>query len=224
MRNTSKYNKIFLSMLIASYALLAPKVQANNELKIMDAVPIPNERTIINSSALVDKRLLATTSFDLREELTVRVKDQKTTNTCWTFASNTVLETNLLLTKNQQYDFSERHMEYATSKTFSDGTNTLGHNRELNAGGNASIAMGYYVSGRGPVLETEMPFSTTQQQIALSDIQGKTVQKKITDYAIFPEILKTKDESGNITYTKKPTTKSPTGITMSPTTNFQSML
>lgn len=203
MRNTSKYNKIFLSMLIASYALLAPKVQANAEIQLIDAVPIQKTRTTISASALVDKRLLASTGFDLREEITVRVKDQKTTNTCWTFASNTVLETNLLLTKNQTYDFSERHMEYATTKTFSDGTNTLGHNRELNGGGNASIAMGYYVSGRGPVLETEMPFSTTQSKIALSEIDGKTVQKKITDYAIFPEVLKTKDTEGNITYSNE---------------------
>ena len=203
MKNTNKYNKIFLSMLIASYALLAPKVQAESKLQIIDEVPIQNTRISRNVSALINKRLMGSSDFDLRNEITVRVKDQKTTNTCWVFASNTVLETNLLLTKNQQYDFSEQHLEYATSKTFTDGINSVGHNRELNEGGNASIAMGYYVSGRGPVLESEMPFSTNQQKQELSAISGKTVQKKITDYAIFPEIQKTKDVEGNITYSNE---------------------
>ena len=51
-------------------------------------------------------------------------KDQQQTNSCWTFAALTSLETNLALsdyrqgTKSKTYDFSERHMEYATSKIF----------------------------------------------------------------------------------------------------------
>ena len=51
-------------------------------------------------------------------------KDQQQTNSCWTFAALTSLETNLALsdyrqgTKSKTYEFSERHMEYATSKIF----------------------------------------------------------------------------------------------------------
>ena len=175
MKITSKYYKIFLSMLITLWILITPTAFAATEEDY--------------------------TKFDLREHISIPVQDQKSTQYCWTFASNTVLQTNLLLTKKETFDFSERHMEYATSKTFSDGINNLAHNREVNSGGNERVAMAYYTSGRGPVLETEMPFSISQNPIALAEIEGKTVQKKITDYIAFPEILKTKDETGNITYT-----------------------
>lgn len=203
MKNRSKYYKICLTILIFSFTLLTPITMAKTDVQLIDTVPIANKRTIIKSSTWVDKRLLASEKFDLRTEIEVKVKDQKTTNDCWTFAANTMLETNILLTKKENFDFSERHLEYSTSKTFADGINPLGHNREVNSGGNTTLAMGYFTSGRGPILETEMPFSTTQQKIALSEIEGKAVQKRVTDYRIFPEVLKIKDEAGNLTYTNE---------------------
>lgn len=99
-------------------------------------------------------------------------------------------------------------MVYATAKTFTDGINPLGHNREVKSGGNSSIAMAYYTSGRGPVLESDMPFSLNEEQISLSEIKGKTVQKKVTDYIVFPTILKSKNSDGSINYTDEQKTTS----------------
>lgn len=201
MLNRSKYYKVCLCIIVALCTLFTPISMANTEVQLVETIPLEKSKLTITPSLLADKTLLSSMKFDLRSNIEVQVKDQKTTQECWAFAANTALETNLLLTQNEQFDFSERHMVYATAKTFTDGTNPLGHNREANGGGNASIAMAYLTSGRGPVLETEMPFSVNEEKIALSEIEEKTVQKKVTDYMVFPTILKTKDTEGNITYT-----------------------
>ena len=75
------------------------------------------------------------------------IRNQKETNSCWAFAALGSLETNLALkdyyngNTAKVYDFSERHMEYATSRTFNNGqVNTLGFNREVGSGGNSYIS------------------------------------------------------------------------------------
>ena len=55
------------------------------------------------------------------------VKNQEQTNLCWAFSSLSSLETNLAIRRYNSglqakaYDFSERHMEYATSSIFANG-------------------------------------------------------------------------------------------------------
>lgn len=197
-KNKSRIN-IVLFLLIC--IIFAPKTFAKAE--VIETKDIKSEKSIIQDlpNLLADKQLLVSTQFDLRSLINVVVKNQKSTQECWAFAANTALETNLALRENKNYDFSERHMVYATSKTFKDGVNNLAHNREVTSGGNASIAMAYYTSGRGPVLEEDMPFSENESKIYLSEIANKTVQKKVSDYIIFPSIEKNKDDDGNITYT-----------------------
>ena len=65
----------------------------------------------------------------------LKIKDQQQTNSCWAFAGLSSLETNLALYNYQNgvntskvYDFSERHMEYATSKVFA---NNIENKRQL---------------------------------------------------------------------------------------------
>lgn len=197
-KNKSRIN-IVLFLLIC--IIFAPKTFAKAE--VIETKDIKSEKSIIQTlpNLLADKQLLISTQFDLRSLINIVVKNQKSTQECWAFAANTALETNLALRENKNYDFSERHMVYATSKTFKDGVNNLAHNREVTSGGNASIAMAYYTSGRGPILEEDMPFSEDESKIYLSEIANKTVQKKVSDYIIFPSIEKSKDNDGNITYT-----------------------
>ena len=191
-----------LSTCLLICMLFAPNTFAKVDIEEIQYVP--TEKRIlreVNNNVIVNKILQTSTSFDLRKNIEIEIKDQKGTQECWAFSSNTAIETNLALRENKKYNFSERHMVYSTSRTFTDGTNTIGHSKEANDGGNASIAMAYCTSGRGPVLEEEMPFSESEAKISLSEIANKTVQKKITDYKVFPSILKTKDENGSITYT-----------------------
>ena len=192
--------KIVLSFMACM--LFAPYTFASAEIIETEDIPKVNISQVQTySNLMAEKRLLATTSFDLRNTIKIPIENQYTTNSCWAFANNTVIETNLALRNNEIYDFSERHMVYATSKTFTDGINSLGYNKEAAQGGNSALAMAYYTSGRGPILESEMPFSISEGKISLSAIENKTVQKKIADYAIFTSVLKSKDTAGNISYT-----------------------
>jgi C1A family cysteine protease len=131
--------------------------------------------------------------YILTEDIDITVKNQKQTNECWAFTSIGAVETNLSLTKNEtNWDFSERHMDYSTSKTFTDGINSNGFNRELGDGGTFRQAMAYYTSGRGPILEENMPFENNETRKPLSYINGTNyeVQKKVEDYITFPTIVK----------------------------------
>ena len=71
--------------------------------------------------------------YDLRNEIeSIPVRNQTSTNTCWSFASNTSLETNLKKMKSQTYTFSARYLEYATSRTFlNNEINPRGYYREI---------------------------------------------------------------------------------------------
>ena len=54
------------------------------------------------------------------------------------------------------YDFSERHMDYATSKTFKDAKNTKGFAREVGDGGLLVTGLAYLTNGQGAVLEEQV--------------------------------------------------------------------
>ena len=56
----------------------------------------------------------------------LKIKNQKSTNECWAFATTSMIETNVEKTRNKQIELSPRHIDYATSKTFLDGTNKKG--------------------------------------------------------------------------------------------------
>ena len=157
---------------------------------------IANISLFAGKSSILDK-------YDLRDDVTtIRVKDQGSSKSCWTFSTLSVLETNLQKTKGEFSDFSERHMNYATSKTFLNGEiNPWGYEREIQDGGNPMIALSYITRGSGPVLESDMEFTEDESQIDISEIQNKNVVKKINDYVVFPSIYKYKMQDGTINYT-----------------------
>lgn len=85
------------------------------------------------------------------------------------------------------YDYSERHMEYATSNTFSNGvTNPNGYNRKVGSGGNFDIATSYLTNGTGAILEKDMPFENNEDIIDISQIQNKVVSSQVYDTIAFP--------------------------------------
>lgn len=140
--------------------------------------------------------------YSLQENIpeNIIIKDQGDTNSCWTFGALTSLETNLAL-KNyyngnsaKVYDFSERHMEYATSRKFLNGeTNPIGFNREINSGGNFYLYNAYLTNGTGAINEDDMPFQNEANLINLSEIQNKEVVTQVYDIEEFPTYKSTED-------------------------------
>ncbi len=138
------------------------------------------------------------TRFSLKDVIpnNVVVRNQKTTNTCWAFASIASLETNLALMNQDatKYDFSERHMEYSMVKDFlNDVTNPNKINRMIDSGGNYQTASAYLTNGSGAIPESEMPFENNKNKIAISEIQNKTISSQIYDTVEFPSVKITDD-------------------------------
>lgn len=165
---------------------------------------IPKENTEIKNP-LKKARMLKSTldsKYSLQEDIpeNITIKNQEETNSCWTFGSLASLETNLAL-KNyysgntaKVYDFSERHMEYATSRNFLNGeVNPIGFNREINSGGNFYLYNAYLTNGTGAINESEMPFKNEVNLINLSEIQNKEVVTQVYDIKEFPEYKTTDD-------------------------------
>ena len=90
----------------------------------------------------------------------LEIKNQQNTNSCWAFAALSSLETNLAMFDYKKgieepniYDYSERHMEYATSRIFANGEeNKIGYNRKVGTGGNYYLAKSYLTNGSGAIL------------------------------------------------------------------------
>lgn len=130
------------------------------------------------------------------------IRNQKQTNSCWTFAALSSLETNIALSNYKKqintskvYDFSERHMEYATSKTFSNGVeNKIGYDRNVGDGGNWYFAESYLTNGSGAINESEMPFENNENTIDINNIQNKTVSSTIYDTIDFTDYRYQDDE------------------------------
>lgn len=138
-------------------------------------------------------QVLAVTNYDLRDHITVHIKDQGNTGACWLLAMSTVIETNLLTKNNINTQVSARHMDYATSQSFLNNQyNEYGFSKEVNTGGTAELALAYLTNGSGPIEEEEMPFSDTFGDIDLREITSKKTKLQIDKWVAFPRITKQK--------------------------------
>ncbi len=184
-------------------------LQLSDEEKLKGIQPttfvIPKTKAENTNPINIIDTLAATyeTKFDLRDIIknNVSIKNQEQTNSCWAFASLASLESNLAMRdyKNDKntskiYDFSERHMEYTTSRTFlNNKINDNGFSREVGNGGNGLVATAYLTNGSGAILESDMPFQNNENKIDISEIENKTVQTEIYDTVMFPLYIGTDD-------------------------------
>ena len=165
-----------------------------------------SEITITNPFRLT--RLLGSSvgdDYSLRDYIpeNMVVKNQESTNTCWTFSSLASLESNLALQNYKNkiatpivYDFSERHMDYATSNTFlNDAVNKFGFNRRAGNGGVYGMSIAYLTNGLGAIDESEMEFENNSNIIDISEIQNKNVITQVNDITIFPSYSATEDKT-----------------------------
>lgn len=142
--------------------------------------------------------------YNLAEEIPIRIKHQGSTSQCWAFSIISCLESNIALNTDAKTiadipDFSERHMDYATSRTFLDGTNENGYNRNVGVGGLPIMGLSYLSNGTGAVLEEKMPFEDNEDKIELAKL-NQPVDTTATGYKLLTGIFKEFDENGNVKY------------------------
>lgn len=143
--------------------------------------------------------------FSLLDELDLRIENQGITEECWAFSAIKSLETNIALKNGTRTleDFSERHLDYATSKLFIDGQNNNGFNRIVGQGGLLVEALAYLTNGQGAVLESNMPFENNEKIISIDSI-NRPVDTIVNDYYTLPSISKKYeyDSDGNTAFVK----------------------
>ena len=126
------------------------------------------------------------TTFDLRKQSYAPVlKDQMSTGGCWAFATTTVLETYARKNLNIKDVYSTRHIEYSSTRSFlNNQVNENGYNRNLGSGGNAYMSSNYLINGNGPILESEMPFVNSEENININEIKNKNTKLDVNNIAL----------------------------------------
>ena len=133
--------------------------------------------------------------FSLSEKIpnNLEIRNQYDTTSCWAFSGLSSLETNLALNdyKNgldtsRVYDFSERHMNYSSTRNFlNNNVNIFGVNRLPSGGGQWYLVENYLTNGQGAILESEMPFVNSEEVIDISEIRDKNVVTQVYDTVYF---------------------------------------
>ena len=137
--------------------------------------------------------------YCLADDIDIRIKNQMSTNQCWAFSVISSLESNELMKTGKTNDYSERHMDYSTSKSFTDGVNPLAFNRNTGDGGLPGMGLAYLTNGQGAVLESAVPFEDNEKPISIKTLDQEVV-RIVTDYEILPSIYKSKRADGGIEY------------------------
>ena len=142
--------------------------------------------------------------YSLKDEIpnSVIIKDQKNLNICWGFATLSSLATNLgLKNKSKAYDFSARHMDYASVKDTTEGVNTnpYGLNRVPGSMATWGVATNYLTNGLGAVKESEMPLNYDTSLRSLVDIINHTNKTEVYDLRYYSEPTTQADRNELIT-------------------------
>ena len=179
-----KYNDEYIT-----WSKLSDEEKAVTQRPIMcdfDATEDNRLQSNVRKSFHVFNKLKYPAVYDKRgTNLEANVKDQMSTGQCWAFSATTALEIFTKVSLEQDWVYSPRHIEYATSRTFlNDEVNLWGFNREVGSGGNVFHSSAYLTSQVGPILEEDMPFEDNEELIELSAIRNKEVKVDVNDVVL----------------------------------------
>lgn len=142
-------------------------------------------------------------SYNLKDEIDVRVKDQGVTGECWAFALTSTIETTITKATGTLADeYSPAHVDHSCTNTYTDGNVTEDTwTRTLGSGGTILNALSYVSAGLGPVLESDFATVVNVKEAPVSkSTLNQTVQARVKDAILFDTITKTLDENGKLVY------------------------
>lgn len=130
----------------------------------------------------------AANSFDLRSITgALNVEDQGSTNLCWAYAANKILEISSKRLDSKTYDFSETYLDYIISN------NVYGYRREIGAGGLTEDAF-EIMSAKGATTESRIPNGSVYSG-NYTEIKNAECVRRVIQYVTFPHV--TKDDSNS---------------------------
>lgn len=130
--------------------------------------------------------------FDLRDKIEIKVENQNPYGLCWDYASLSALETNLALTKGEDYDFSEGHIDYMLSRELT------AYYREPGDGGSFDEFMKYVDLDIGFVLDKDVPVGTYDKFEYNTFYNTPSVDISITKIAKFPAFIRSNFNENNV--------------------------
>lgn len=150
-----------------------------------DTIEVKEEPNLFNLYGLKAQTNIVSTysdelpeQFNLRDEIEIPTKDQEEYGLCWAFSSIRSFETNLALNGYGNYDFSEWHVAYIEKNGF-------GYEINENSGGDFYKFEEYISKNHGPVLESEVPYSTIYSEDEfeyLYNLESKAYVQKIINF------------------------------------------
>ena len=87
MLKNSRYYKVCLPIIIVLCTLFTPISMASTDVQLIETIPLEKSKLNIKTSLLVDKALLSNIKYDLRNNIEVQIKDQRTTARMLVFCS-----------------------------------------------------------------------------------------------------------------------------------------
>lgn len=139
----------------------------------------------------VDESVDLENKYSLKDNIQIRVEDQKNTNTCWTFATTSALETTVAKKYNIYKQYSPMHMAYTCANLFG---------MDLSVGGNFNHITAYLSNGYGPANDDDLKFedvydSDKEEFKAIEDVElNQEITAKVNETVNFAHILKNYNE------------------------------
>lgn len=123
------------------------------------------------------------------------VRDQETWGTCWAFGCIAALEEKIKAEEGIDIDLSEEHLLQRTS--YGDSSTEWNLTSKDN-GGDTSTAIGYFLAGYGPALESEFPYDTEND---FTGTVSDAVKNYVSDYRVTEtrEIIPDQNSDGTLT-------------------------
>ena len=134
-------------------------------------------------------------SFSLKDDYVLGVRNQENSDSCWAFSSLASIESNLLKNNINTDYLSVAHLELMTQNSLYTPS-IVTFNRTFNSGGTFSNASAYILNHWGPITEEQLPFNTVLNVLNNSATINKNIVESQTAMVDVDNIFTLTNEQG----------------------------